>query len=96
MRCHMEKPWELWQHLLQDHPLPSHYRLDLPLHTYMCAHTCTHKHTHLAVHAIRDLRLLFFEERPKFFCEAPGIDLGEGGGLSIGQFSFTVDQSLAK
>lgn len=42
MHCHMEKPWELWQHLLQDHPLPSHYRLDLPLHTYMCAHTNTH------------------------------------------------------
>ena len=88
-----EKPWELWQHLLQDHPLPSHCRLDLPLHTYMCAHTCTHKHTRLAVHAVKTWYFFFVEERPKFFCEAPGID---GGGVSIGKFSFTVGQSLAK
>lgn len=45
MHCHMEKPWELWQHLLQDHPLPSHYRLDLPLHTYVCPHVHAQTHT---------------------------------------------------
>jgi len=37
-------------------PQPSHPRLDLPLHTYVCTHT--HIHTCLAVHAYRDLVLL--------------------------------------